>query len=70
MGKMATFSIGDDDDDFAQLRATKPTTATPSGKVGKVPKLGAVPLKTTQEATGGSGSSVSGGVRRAHRTYY
>ncbi|CAN0078535.1 unnamed protein product [Ascophyllum nodosum] len=51
-GKMATFSIGDDDDDFAQLRATKPTTATPSGKVGKVPKLGAVPLKTTQEATG------------------
>lgn len=50
--QMATFSIGDadDEDDFAQLRGTK--TAAPSAKDGKITKLGAVPLKAPESAKG------------------
>lgn len=54
---MATFSIGDDEDDFAHLRKAKPSATVPSGKAGKVTKLGAVPLKTAEPAKGGSPQS-------------
>lgn len=51
---MATFSIGDDEEDqFDLLRKAKPTMTLPSGKAGKVTKLGAVPLKTAEPAKGG-----------------
>lgn len=52
---MATFSIGDDEEDhFAPLRKANPPMTLPSGKAGKVTKLGAVPLKTAEPAKGGS----------------
>lgn len=52
--QMSTFSIGDadDEDDFAQLRQTK--TAAASGKDGKITKLGAVPLKTSEQPNKGA----------------
>ncbi|CAN0339365.1 unnamed protein product [Ectocarpus sp. 12 AP-2014] len=45
-GKMSTFSIGDDGDDFAELRRGNPPAAVGKGARGSVTKLGAVPLKT------------------------
>lgn len=43
---MSTFSIGDDGDDFAELRKGKPPAAAGKGASGRVTKLGAVALKT------------------------
>lgn len=50
--QMSTFSIGeaDEEDDFAQLRNTKTTAST--ARDGRVTKLGAVPLKSSEPATG------------------
>ncbi|CAM9649689.1 unnamed protein product [Ectocarpus fasciculatus] len=45
-GKMSTFSIGDDGDDFAELRKGKPPAAAGQDASGNITKLGAVPIKT------------------------
>ncbi|CAM9576659.1 unnamed protein product, partial [Scytosiphon promiscuus] len=50
-GKMSSFSIGDTDDDFAELRKGKPSAAAGKSATGSVKKLGAVPLKTPAAAT-------------------
>lgn len=49
---MSTFSIGDDGDDFAELRKGKPAAAAVKSASGNVTKLGAVPLKTPEPAKG------------------
>lgn len=50
---MSTFSIGDDGDDFAELRESKPAApAAVKSASGNVTKLGAVPLKKPEPAKG------------------
>jgi len=49
---MSTFSIGDDGDDFAQLRQGKPPAAATKSASGNVTKLGAVPLKSQEPPKG------------------
>lgn len=49
---MSTFSIGDDGDDFAQLRQGKPPAAVAKSASGNVTKLGAVPLKSPEPPKG------------------
>eukprot|EP00903_Cladosiphon_okamuranus_P005348 g5344.t1 len=44
-GKMSSFSIGDGEDEFAELRKGKPPAAVEKNAGGSVTKLGAVPLK-------------------------
>ncbi|CAM9711501.1 unnamed protein product [Pylaiella littoralis] len=47
-GKMSTFSIGDEGDDFAELGEGKPPAAAGKSSGGNVTKLGAVPRTTTE----------------------
>lgn len=53
MTQMSTFSIGDDEDDFAELRKGKPPAAAEKSASGSVTKLGAVPLKTPEPSNKG-----------------
>ena len=49
---MSKFSIGDEGDDFAELRKGKPPAATAKSASGNVKKLAAVPLKSPEPPKG------------------